>query len=232
MPRLIDHDARDLEIAAAALRVLERDGLTSLSVRKVAEEAGLATASLRRAFPTQDALRRYCLHLMSERVARRVQALGGEGIGRVAAMLAELLPLDEERRVELGAQLQLGALALTDTALHAEVVAMSRAVRAACVAGIAELGRTGALHPARDATAEAETLHALLDGTALHLLWHPETLPGDAARALLLRHLQGLSAAARAQGPGSPEQEHDLDEHQRGHRDPQVAEDGAHPRGT
>jgi AcrR family transcriptional regulator len=193
VPRLIDHDARDQEIAAAALRVLGRDGLTSLSVRKVAEEAGLATASLRRAFPTQDALRRFCLQAVAERATRRIRGLAGEGIARVEAMLAELLPLDEERRVELGAQVQLGALALTDDALHAEVVTLNLAVRGACTAGITELDRTGGQHASRDAEAEAETLHALLDGTALHLLWHPESLPGDAARVLLGRHLRALA---------------------------------------
>jgi AcrR family transcriptional regulator len=193
VPRLIDHDARDQEIAAAALRVLGRDGLTSLSVRKVAEEAGLATASLRRAFPTQDALRRFCLQAVAERATRRIRGLAGEGIARVEAMLAELLPLDEERRVELGAQVQLGALALTDDALHAEVVTLNLAVRGACTAGITELDRTGGLHASRDAEAEAETLHALLDGTALHLLWHPESLPGDAARVLLGRHRRALA---------------------------------------
>jgi AcrR family transcriptional regulator len=192
VPRLIDHDARDREIAAAALRVLERDGLTSLSVRRVADEAGLATASLRRAFPTQDALRRYCLHLVADRVAGRIRALTGEGPALVRAMLDELLPLDADRRVELGAQLQLGALALTDDALHAEVAQLNDAVGRACAAAVGELARTGHQHPSRDVAAEAETLHALLDGTAVHLLWHPERLSGEAARSLLHRHLAGL----------------------------------------
>ncbi|MDF2920421.1 MAG: TetR family transcriptional regulator, partial [Microbacterium sp.] len=48
MPRLIDHDHRNDEIAAAAFRVLARDGVAALSVRRVADEAGIATASLRR----------------------------------------------------------------------------------------------------------------------------------------------------------------------------------------
>lgn len=57
MPRRIDTEARTAQIAAAALRVLARDGLGGLSVRGVAAEAGIAAASLRRAFPTQHALR-------------------------------------------------------------------------------------------------------------------------------------------------------------------------------
>ncbi|MDR0415820.1 MAG: TetR family transcriptional regulator, partial [Propionibacteriaceae bacterium] len=46
MPRRIDAEARAAEIAAAALRVLGRDGLAGLSVRGVAAEAGIAVASL------------------------------------------------------------------------------------------------------------------------------------------------------------------------------------------
>lgn len=192
MPRLIDHDARDQQIATAAIRVLERDGLAGMSVRGVATEAGLAAASLRRAFPSQDALRRFCLRTIRDRATARITALTGSGVTLVSAMLAELLPLDDERRTELSAQIQLGVLAITEPALRPEMLALDREVRHACEAAMGELARTGDLHPDRDPGLEADTLHALLDGVALHLLWRPDA-PG---RSVLDRHLVGLRAAA------------------------------------
>ena len=73
MPKLIDHSQREVEVAEAAWRVLRRDGVTSLSVRNVAAEAGLATGSLRRAFPTQDALLAFSLELWRGAPADRAE---------------------------------------------------------------------------------------------------------------------------------------------------------------
>jgi len=196
MPRLIDHAERDREIADAAMRVLERDGLMHLSVRGVAAEAGLATASLRRAFPTQDALRRHCLQLIRDRAAARITALEGEGRPLVVAMLAELLPLDHDRRVELAAQVQLGALALTDPGLAADVVALDAEVRIACAAAISELVRTGEIPPRSDPEGDAELLHAALDGFAVHLLWRREPVAAEAATRTLARILDRLLSIA------------------------------------
>ena len=98
MPRLIDHDDRNDEIGAAAFRVLVRDGIAGLSVRKVAEEAEIATASLRRAFPTQDALRRFCFDRIHQSVAARLRAVTGDGREKAMQWMRELLPLDDTRR--------------------------------------------------------------------------------------------------------------------------------------
>jgi len=195
MPKLIDHAQRDREIGEAAMRVLARDGLASLSVRKVADEAGLATASLRRAFPTQAALRTFCLDEIRTAVARRLRALSGEGMPLVLSMLAEVLPLDTVRRREMIAQMQLGALALTDASLDASVRELSDGVRSVCAAAIAELVRSGAASEAVDAEFEADRLHALLDGLALHLLWRTDADDGARAQGVLERHLSGLVAA-------------------------------------
>ena len=192
MPKLIDHDERNREIAEASLRVLERDGLEALSVRRVADEAGIAPASLRRAFPTQHALREHCLDLIPERVARRITALESSGRPWVSDLLAQLLPLDAERRAELVAQTQLGVLALTDPALRPAAARLTGGVARACTAAIEVLDRAGELGVGRDGAHEASVLHAVLDGAALHALWSPDEFPGSSARALIERHLDGL----------------------------------------
>lgn len=192
MPRLLDHDERDREIGEAAMRVLARDGLAGLSVRKVAEEAGLATASLRRAFPTQDALRRFCLDRIQRAVAARILALTGEGLPLALRMLGELLPLDDTRRTELVVQLQLGSLALTDESLQDGVRELSDGVRDVCAAALEECGRAGMRREGLDLDFEADRLHALLDGLALHLLWRPAPGAAERARGLLERHFAGL----------------------------------------
>lgn len=193
MPRRIDADERTAEIAAAALRVVEREGIAGLSVRGVAAEAGLAPASLRRAFPTQHALRVYCLELIQERAAARILALTLTGRALVDGMLAELLPLDDERRTELVAQVQLGLLALTDTDLGPAAVALSDGVDRVCRAAVGILADVGQLDVGRDPDYEARRLHALLDGIAMHGLWSGDPSASHQMLDTLARHLDELA---------------------------------------
>jgi AcrR family transcriptional regulator len=194
MPRLIDHAERERAIATAALAVLRRDGLAHLSVRAVAAEAGLAVASLRHSFPTQNALRRHCLQLIRQRAAERLRRVAGEEPEAATAMLEQLLPLDEERRLELSAQLQLTALALTDDSLREESAQLNQDVRRVCAAVVDRLSRTVGLAPALTAAQATVTLHALLDGLALHAIVDPEESPADLTRQRLRSGLGALLA--------------------------------------
>lgn len=193
MPKRINTAARTADITAAALRVLERDGLTRLSVRGVAAEAGIAAASLRRAFPTQHALREHCLTLIEERVTARIAALDLTGRALAEGLLAQLLPLDDERRAELLAQVQLGVLALTDSKLHTAASRLNTAVNHACRRALEILAAAGELDPGRDLAYETQRLRAILDGIAMQSLWGGD--PRGAAQQLstLSRHLDELA---------------------------------------
>ncbi|GAB7189917.1 TetR/AcrR family transcriptional regulator [Kineococcus sp. NUM-3379] len=197
MPKLVDHAAREVEVARAAWRVLVRDGVGRVSVRSVAAEAGLATGSLRRAFPTQQALLVFCLELVGRRVRERTAALPGglPAADAVRALLAELLPLDAERRMEMEVFLHIGSLAPTDPALRRVYDAAHAELAGACRSCVEAL-TAGRDDPALDAGFEARRLHALVDGLALHLLRQPEEVAGTWATDLLERHVSALGAGA------------------------------------
>ena len=193
MPRRIDAEARTAEIAEASLRVLERDGLPGLSVRGVAAEAGIAAASLRRAFATQHALREYCLQLIEDRVTARIAALELTGRALVDGLLLQLLPLDKERRLELVAQVQLGVLSLTDSALRPAAMRLSEGVEHACHAAVNILIEAGLFYKGRDTEYEVQRLRALLDGIAMHGLWSGELPETGPMLRVLSRHLDELA---------------------------------------
>jgi AcrR family transcriptional regulator len=193
MPRLIDHDARARQIGEAVLRVLVAEGLSSLSVRKVADEAGIGTASLRRAFPTQDALQAWCFTFVRERVAARIGALPGAGRGFVLSLLEQLLPLDDDRRAELVAQLQLATLAITQPHLREASAGLARDVRSVCSAAIEELVRAGELSDSLDLDAATDSLHATLDGIALQALLDPVTFTPQVTADRLARSVDALT---------------------------------------
>jgi AcrR family transcriptional regulator len=166
MPRTMDADERQRLVSEAAWRVLVRDGLTELSVRKVAAEAGLPPSSLRYSFPTQASVRDTAVALLLERLAERVHLAESHASAdqRARAILLELLPLDEERRIEMEVSLSLGAMAMTDSALQRSHRLVHAAVRDLCARALALAGA---------APAELAATHALVDGLALHLVRQP-----------------------------------------------------------
>ena len=185
MPKSVDIVERDRLVSEAAWRVLVRDGLTELSVRKVAAEAGLPPSSLRYSFPTQASVRDSAVALLVERMAQRVARHGAheDPADEARAILLELLPLDDERRVEMEVSLALGAMAATDRALWQAHQRTHLAVRAACARAIQLTGAD---------PSEVAGTHALIDGLALHLVRQAPDAGDDWALVALDAHLERL----------------------------------------
>lgn len=105
MPKIVDHEAVRADLTEAALRVLEREGLAAVSVRRVAQEAGVTPGYLRHYFPAQIDLERALTIRTSSGTRDRVVAVLSEhdrpGRDRARAALIELLPLDRRRRMDV-----------------------------------------------------------------------------------------------------------------------------------
>jgi AcrR family transcriptional regulator len=133
MTRSSDLEERRHAVTEAAWRVLVRDGLPALTVRKVAAEAGLPASSLRYVFPSQSSLREGAAQLVLDRIRPRLRDLAsGAGVDDVRDLLLGFLPLDEERRTEMEAYLTLGTAAMTDPALRLAQSETQLLVRGAC----------------------------------------------------------------------------------------------------
>ncbi len=184
-----DLERRRLDVSDAACRVLARDGLGALSVRGVAAEAGLPPSTVRYVFPTQAAMREHTITLVFDRTRERIAAIP-EGLpdGETARrILLELLPLDDERVVELDVYLALGNAALTDAALRPALDRVVAEMRAWCDRIVALVGV-----PEDQRADEACRLHALVDGLAVHVTRLAPGESGEWAIDLLDRHLTGL----------------------------------------
>ncbi|MBT2896309.1 TetR/AcrR family transcriptional regulator [Streptomyces sp. McG3] len=187
MPRVIDTDERNRRVAEAAWRVLVREGIPALSVRKVAAEAGLPPSSLRYTFPTQASLRIRAYDMVVERLADRVAAIA-PGADWARAVLLELLPLDEPRRLEMEITVVLGTAAMADGDLRATHRRAHQAVRDLCERVVRVLG----VGP-EDVRVETERLHAMVDGLALHMIRQGEGT--DWAVRVVDTHLASLKRA-------------------------------------
>lgn len=147
--------------------------------------------SLRHYFGTQSELLAFSMRLVAERVGARLEALPRTGSPRhhAEAVLAELLPLDDERRAEAEVWLAFAGRALVDPALGAlrgEVDDLMRGLMRELVDLL-----LGPDAPAADA--EVERLYALVDGLAMHAITRPERTTPAVVTATLAGHLDRLA---------------------------------------
>ena len=172
MPRLIDHDGRRHEIAEAVWRIVVRDGVSAVSMRDVAAEAGLAVGSVRHVFATKAELLEYSMALVRERATRRVESHFAITDPRRFAMavLSEVLPLDDQRRMEMAVNMAVVAESPSDPALRRVALDAQQALADACAAVLHVLADHRLVRRGADLAYEAERLHALVDGLALHAL--------------------------------------------------------------
>jgi AcrR family transcriptional regulator len=194
VPKLVDHDERRRELGDAVWRVIRSRGVDGASIRTVAQEAGWSPGALRHYFSTQSELLTFAMQMVVERIEARVSALEPPADPRraVEQRLHELLPLDKERRAENEVWLAFAARALVDPELRARHVEVDEELRMACVAALEELGSDGRLRPGLDLELEAERLHGLLDGLALHTAMRPDRMSPHLIRSVLARHLDSL----------------------------------------
>ena len=193
MPRLVDHEERRRELGDAVWRVIRSRGVDGASIRTVADEAGWSPGALRHYFSTHSELLTFAMEMVVERIEARVSALEPPDDRRraVEQRLHELLPLDKDRRAENEVWLAFAGRALVDSQLHARHVEVDDELRMACIRALEELG-DGRLRPGLDLEVEAERLHGLLDGLALHTAMRPDRMSPRLIRLVLARHLDSL----------------------------------------
>jgi AcrR family transcriptional regulator len=194
---------RAAALTDALLGIVAERGLDHVSVREVASAAGVSIGTVQHYFPTKDAM----LTAAFEEVVRRIRArilavqLGPDVRRNLSAILRELLPLDDRRRMEAGIQLAFAARAATAPAL----AAIQRSVLAEIHTGVAEGFAAAWGARASDARCRraAQVAVATADGLALHAASSDGGLSEDdlaAALELVLDALLSPRRGARTSG--------------------------------
>jgi AcrR family transcriptional regulator len=193
VPKIVDHETRRQELAGAVWRVIRRDGLDGASVRAVAREAGWSPSALRHYFPSQSELLAAAIGEVTARVDARMGDFRTRASADVESVLHELLPLDDERRAENEVWLAFSARAMVDPdlrTLHREVDAALHRVCEWAVAEITEI--SGKATKDFNGSVEADRLHALMDGLALHAALDAEYTE-ERLKKTLSEHLRSLT---------------------------------------
>lgn len=107
MPKIVDHDERREALCLAAAKLIHEEGLEAATVRAIARAASCSTGVLAHYFADKDDLVAHVLAFVNHRpIARMLARLESEPAPvSVVPWLDEVLPLDEERRMEWSVRL-------------------------------------------------------------------------------------------------------------------------------
>jgi AcrR family transcriptional regulator len=197
MPKQVDYDQRRRQVIEAVYALADKHGLEGVTLRDVAQHAGVSMGAIQRCFRTKDEMLTLALTHISEEFTAKVRAVAAESSPSALAQVAvDLALLGTEQRPE--AQVWLAFVA-----------------RAAVTPAMAKILRNGYPHVHRllagliretastcgttvDAELEARTLLALADGLTVQTLLGQ--LEKDEARQILAAYVHKLCRTAGQAG--------------------------------
>jgi TetR/AcrR family transcriptional repressor of bet genes len=179
VPKIVDHERRREELAAAVWRLASREGLDAVTIRGVAAEAGWSTGALHHYFSDKEELLLFAFQTVAGRVGRRVTTAreeSGEPLDLARALLAIGLPLDDERRDETRVWFAFLGLALTRPPLARAQRLAYDAWRRMVADALRDAQEQGDVDETVDVEREAAGLVALVDGLAVQASFDPGCL--------------------------------------------------------
>jgi AcrR family transcriptional regulator len=205
VPKRVDHEERRRQIADALLRTATTRGLHATGMREVAAEAGVSVRLVQYYFGTKEELLLAAMQHLAARFSERAltrfrSASGSAGPASprdiIAAILAEALPADDDRRTFTALSAAYLALSLTDPALAiAPLVKNSDAVIDVVAAQLRAAQAAGDTPADLDPGLEATSLLAMSAGLGTSVLAGQSSV--EQAQAVIGYHLDRLFPAAR-----------------------------------
>ena len=200
MPKIVDHDARRAEIAAAAAGAIDEEGLERVRLVDVAKRASCTTGAVSHYFPDKDAVLAAALehvlgNLTSQAPHLEHWADEGDPIDALLDAIAEILPVDPPRRRDWRVWIAFCGRAVSQPAL----ATLHRQAYARIEQALArELGELGLAEPGADAQQLSVAVFAAFDGLGLRATLEPDDWPAERLREVLAMQLTPLLRAKRA----------------------------------
>ncbi|MCR3720283.1 MULTISPECIES: TetR/AcrR family transcriptional regulator [Prauserella salsuginis group] len=194
MPPRIEPEHRRRQVIEAAFRIVVAAGLEGLSLRKVAEEAGLNIGSVRHYFDGHLDLLAAAAQEAGDRMARRLakhpveqlgELRGTDALDAVQALIEEVLPLDEQRRDETIVVVELVMASRTRPVFHEMAERMGTDLADVLQMALQALG-------VRAPGTESARLAALISGMTVEAVTPHSEFGPDVIRATLRAQLEAL----------------------------------------
>jgi AcrR family transcriptional regulator len=201
MPKIVDHEERRAELAAAAWRLAAREGLEAVTVRGVAAEAGLSTGAVVHYFRDKEELILFAFETSVDRVGRRWARAAErvtDPLELARVQVVEGLPLDADRRAEFRVWFAFLGLAMTRPEFARAQRVAYRAWRRRLTLTLREAQEQGRIATALDCEREAAALIALVDGLAVQASFEPRAFTADRLLELVDDRLTALRPGPEA----------------------------------
>jgi AcrR family transcriptional regulator len=196
MPKIVDHDEQRRLFAAAAMRLIAREGLEGMTMRAVAKEAGLSYGSLFHYFSSKDELLMHAVEHSMRQQTERVNEYSSRYAGLQALehlMCDDAIIEGSSREGWLIWQtfLYKAAMQPSFATMHAELIDgwLGRFRRHLLDAQMA-----GEISAELDVEFEARALWAYSAGIGQMGLLDPDRLPPDLQKKMISTYLERLPA--------------------------------------
>ena len=195
MPKVVDHEERRAELAAAVWRLASSYGLEAVTVRRVAEEAGWSTGAVVHYFADKEELLLLAFSTVADRVRTRLAEAAEqttEPLDLVRAWLVEGLPIGRERQAEVRVWFAFLGLALTRPDFARAQRLTYRAWRGRVADLLRDAQERGDIRADVDPSAAAAALVAVVDGLAIQATFEPRALSATRQTELVDLQLDAL----------------------------------------
>lgn len=175
MPKQVDHEQRRQLIADAVCRLTAELGIEAVSLRHVADQAGVSMGLVQHYFRSKDDMLMFAFRTLSERVEQRLRVAAAalqqpRGRPLVRVLLAELLAVDGPARAEAPVWVAYLARAVVDPRVAAVLRENIDGLQAYLAGLLREAQEVGEIPPEVDTDQEAASLLAMVDGLMTHAL--------------------------------------------------------------
>ncbi|GIN59831.1 HTH-type transcriptional regulator PksA [Lederbergia ruris] len=194
MPRIVNHEKKRKSIAEAAWSIIKEEGIEKASIRRVAIEAGMSAGALRHYFSTKDEMLLFIMDYYLEEGKKRSQSKSWSDnpLQAVAEVLLELVPIDEEKKIETSVWWILALQSLTSDTLKKKKDEMTNGMYELANSMIEILVLQGILSDSTNVKLEKSRLAALIDGLSIHALLRPDVYSPEKVKEVIRYHLETL----------------------------------------
>ncbi|KRG09361.1 TetR/AcrR family transcriptional regulator [Lederbergia galactosidilytica] len=194
MPRMVNHEKKRKSIAEAAWSIIKKEGIEKASIRRVAIEAGMSAGALRHYFSTKDEMLLFIMDYYLEEGKKRSQSKSWSDnpLQAVAEVLLELIPIDEEKKIETSVWWILALQSLTSDTLKEKKDEMTNGMYELASSMIEILVLQGILSDSTNVKLEKSRLAVLIDGLSIHALLRPDVYTPEKVKEVIRYHLETL----------------------------------------
>lgn len=194
MPKFVNHDKKRKLIAEAAWKIIEKEGIEKASIRRAAAEAGMSPGALRHYFSTKDEMLLFIIEYYIEEGKKRSdhKEWSKNPLQAVEEVLLELVPIDEEKKIETSVWWIFALRSLTSDALKEKKDEMTDGTYDLANSMIKILTLKGILSESVNADLESSRLSALIEGLSFHTLLRPDVYTPEKVKEVISYHLKTL----------------------------------------